>query len=562
MPIRHCFAALAAASAPVAAADTPWFVDLASAAGVEFHYVNGGRGEYWFPEIMGGGVALFDYDGDGLLDIYLVQGGALGPGIGDDQRGHGDRLLRNVSTRGADGRLQLRFEDVTESAGIRAFGYGMGVAIGDINGNGHPDIYVLNFGPNQLWRNNGDGTFTEIAAAAGVDDPSWSVSASFADLDGDGLPELYVANYAEYDFDSHRQCRAFGTSEADYCSPSAYPGSADRLYRNLGDGRFTDISAAAGIGAARGRGLGVIAADFNGNGRIDLYVANDGDPNFLWLNQGELRFVDEALLAGAAVNAGGAAEAGMGVDAADFNRSGSEDIFLTHMKRETNTLYANDGQGWFEDVTAAAGLAAPSIPYTGFGTAWLDIDNDGWLDLIVVNGAVMKEQALADGGDPFPYAQPNQIFRNRGDGRFEDASRQGGPAFARALVSRGAAFGDLDNDGRIDVVVANNGGPLQVLMNRTGSDRHWLGLDLRDGDGRVATGAVAWLQDAAGATLMRRARADGSYASANDPRIVFGLGAADAPRSVRVRWPDGSEASFSDLASDRYHVLRKGVERD
>jgi hypothetical protein len=559
-----------AVSAPASAGADDWFVDVTESSGLDFHYDNGATGKYYFPEIMGGGVALFDYNGNGLLDIYLVQGGAIGPDVDNAERTSGDRLFRNDSVQDESGDWHLRFTDVTEEAGIDARGYGMGVAIGDINNNGYPDIYVLNFGANQLWRNNGDGTFTEVTQAAGAGDERWSVSASFVDLTNNGYLDLYIANYVDYSFVNHIACRQAALDVTDYCSPSNYRGAPDRLLINQGDGTFKDVSDQAGISSARGHGLGVIAADFSRSGRPQLYVANDGSPNFLWINDGNLKFTDDAFLAGAAVNASGSSEAGMGVDAADFNRSGLEDIFITHMRTESNTLYVNVGDGWFEDRTARLGLGAPSLSATGFGTAWLDLDNDGWLDLVAVNGAVMKERHLLAEDDPFPYHQRNQIFANQaaanGSRRFADVTDQAGAAFEVSMVSRGAAFGDLNNNGRVDMVIANNNGPARVLVNSVTNANHWLGLRLVDADGRRdQTGAIAYLLDVdpendAGPVL-RRSRADGSYASANDPRVLFGLGEQSAGRTVKVQWPDHSVEAFCGLDVNRYHELRAGTGR-
>jgi hypothetical protein len=535
-------------------ASCAWFEDESEAAGIDFRYDNGAEGRFWFPEIMGGGAAVLDYDGDGRVDLYLVQGGEIGPSVTPADRTVGDRLFRNVTAPGGP----PRFTDVTREVGIDARGYGQGVAVGDIDRDGDPDLYVLNFGPNQLWRNDGDGSFTDITAEAGVGDPGWSVSASFADFDGDGLPELYVINYVDYDFAGHRDCHAAGSGRLDYCSPSAYAPAPDRLYRNLGGGRFADVSEAAGISAHPQPGLGVVTADFDRDGRLDIYVANDGEPNQFWLNRGGLRFVDDALLAGNAVNAGGAAEAGMGVDAGDFDRNGALDLFITHLVRETNTLYANDGSGWFTDVTAAAGLGTPSLTKTGFGTAFADLDLDGWLDLFVVNGGVTIVAERVAEGDPFPYHQTDQVFANR-EGRYVEVTSEAGAALAEAHVGRGAAFADFDDDGRVDLVAANNNGPAKLLRNVVSRAGGWIGVALEDRAGRSMTHAEVWLLKENGEPdWLHRSRSDGSYASANDARVVFGLPGAPSAVSVSVHWPDGGRERFTRLETGRYHALRRG----
>jgi len=333
------------------------------------------------------------------------------------------------------------------------------------------------------------------------------------------------------------------------------------LYRNRGNGTFEDVSVKSGITREFGSGLGVIAADFDGDGWPDIYVANDGNPNQLWINQKNGTFKNEAALRGSAVSVDGAPEAGMGVDFADVDNSGQEDIFVTHLTREKATLYVNLGQGRFEDRSAMVGLAATTAAYTGFGTAFIDYDNDGWLDIVIANGAVHTIDAQVNVHDPFPLHQTKQLFHNEGNGHFEEVSARAGPVFALSEVGRGLAVGDLDNDGGIDIVVSNNGGPLRVILNAVGHSAAWLGLRLLTGK-RDAYGAKVEITRSGGTTLMRRVRADGSYLSANDPRIIFGLGNDSKIVSLLVSWPDGKREQFSVPPLREYTTLVQGTGRD
>lgn len=566
MPILMTMAAIA--QAPGLSAEEP-FVDAAERSGLEFRHFNGMTGELWFVEMMGSGAALFDYDDDGDLDAYLVQGNLLaspkksGRPIFPPSRPLPltDRLFRNDSTTSKSGKIVLRFTDVTRAAGIKATDYGMGVATGDVNNDGRVDLFLTNFGANQLLINNGDGTFRDTTADSGIRGSEWSVSAAFVDYDRDGRLDLYVGNYVDYTLATHKPCRST-TSARDYCSPLVYQPTVDQLYHNLGDGRFADVSRAAGITEADGGALGVIAADFNGDGWPDIYVANDGTPNQLWINQQDGRFVDEAVLGGAAVNVDGTPQASMGVDAQDFDDDGDVDLFMTHLTRETNTLYVNDGQGWFDDRSVAHGLAQPSLPFTGFGTAWIDYDNDGLLDVLAVNGAVTHIEAQVTRDAVYPLKQTNQLFRNRGDGRYVDISAQAGKAFAVEGVGRGAAFGDIDNDGDTDVLVSNNSGPARLLVNQVGARNNWLGLRVRDASGkRDVIGARAALVRDGRPRQWRRVHTDGSYASASDPRILFGLGEITTPQTVRVAWPDATSEEWASVETGRYHTLKKGSGR-
>ncbi len=541
------------------------FDEAARASGLDFVHFNGMSGELYFPEMMGSGVALFDYDNDGDLDVYLVQGRMLGPGKTTRdaliQPAHPqpltDRLYRNDGSASRQ-RDAIQFTDVTEKAHIQAYGYGMGVTAGDINNDGYTDLYVTNYGPNQLLLNNGDGTFSDITQAANAQDNRWSVSASFFDIDRDGWLDLYVGNYVNFTFANHKPCRST-TSARDYCSPLGFDPQPDRLLRNNRDGTFSEVSVASGITDAYGGALGVVAADFNGDSWQDVYVANDSVPNQLWINQKDGTFRDQAILAGVSVNMHGSPEASMGVDAADFDGDGDEDLFMTHLFRETNTLFVNDGSGWFEDKTLGLGLANASFAYTGFGTAWFDYDNDGLLDLLCVNGAVTRIQKQIANGDVHPLHQVNQLFANRGEGRFEEVTADAGLVFTLSEVSRGAAFGDIDNDGDTDVIISNNAQPARLLLNQTGNKSSWLGLRLVDqGGGRDMYGARAVIDRASRTPLWRRVSADGSYAAANDSRLLFGLGEDTERQNVTVYWPDGTVEQWTGLEARRYHVLRQG----
>ena len=362
-----------------------------------------------------------------------------------------DRLYRNDLEIHADGTRTLRFTDVTAGSGLAVASYGMGAATGDFDDDGRIDVYRIGLGDNHLFRNNGDGTFTDVTARAGVNDARWTAAASFADFDRDGRLDLYVANYVDPRLDDDLECFS-RTGEKDYCGPNRYPPVPDRLYRNNGDGTFADVTLEALRGGEFGPALGVVAADLDGDGWTDFYVANDGEPNQLWMNRGDGTFEDMAWLAGAAVNRDGRPEGSMGVDAGDFDADGDDDLFMTHIATETNTLYVNDGLGLFEDRTVRVGLGPPSLPFTGFGTGWFDFDNDGWLDLIVANGEIRTMEALARVNDPFPLHQRNQLFRNLGNGRFAEVSGEAGAVFKLSEVSRGTAFGDVDNDGDVDVL--------------------------------------------------------------------------------------------------------------
>jgi hypothetical protein len=536
------------------------FEDVAEATGLAFEHHNGRQGEYLFPEITGAGVAFLDYDNDGDMDVYLVQAARhvdRAPSTTGERAAMG-RLFRNDLAAGPDGKPPLRFTDVTERSGIRATGYGQGVAVGDYDNDGWPDVYLANYGPNQLWRNRGDGGFEDVTAAAGCDDPRWSTSALFLDYDRDGWLDLFVTSYVDYRPGTRKPCLS-SSGVPDYCGPVNYAPETHRLFHNRGNGTFEDVSARAGILAEAGSGLGVVAADFDGDGWPDIYVANDQMRNVLWINRHDGRFRNDGLMSGTAFNAAGDATASMGVATGDIDDDGDLELFVTNLNTEGATLYRNDGHGMFDETTAAAGLAGPTKPMSGWGTAFLDYDNDGLLDLVTVNGLVLRDPEQEKAGAAFPYAQPKQLFRNRGGGLFEDVSALAGAAFPGRQNSRGLALGDVDNDGDDDLLVGNIEAPAQLLLNRVGSRRHWLGLRLLSGEkGRDMLGAEVRLARAGQPTRMRLALAGASCFSSHDPRVLVGLGAAAAASSVEVRWPDGRRETWDGLAADRYHALVQG----
>jgi len=535
---------------------TSLFKDVAEPAGLKFQHYNGMTGRFYLPEITGSGGALFDFDNDGDLDVFLVQGNVLEPNTqpantmfpwrgAEPPRG---KLFRNDLSKAG-----LSFTDVTQQSGIVATGYGMGAAAGDINNDGLPDLYLSNLGSNQMYLNKGGGKFVDVTKESGTDDPRWTTGASFFDYDRDGWLDLMIVNYADFSVTNNPACYA-ATTAKDYCTPRVFRAPGNRLFHNKGNGIFEDVTVAAGVNKEFGHGLGIVTADFNNDGWIDIYVANDGDPNQLWTNQKNGTFVNDALLAGCAINRNGQAEAGMGVDAADVDGNGFEDIFITHLMDETNTLYLNMGQALFEDRTREAGLGMPGRRYTGFGTFFFDYDNDGWLDLFIANGAVQLLPELVRQKNRFPLGQPNQIFRNTGKGSLVEISE---PEFSLLEVSRGAAFGDIDNDGDTDFLVTNNNGPARLFINQIGNRNHWLGLRLVGKSGRDMLGAQVEIVVDDNRVLRRRVRTDGSYLSSNDPRVLIGLGAASRVKVVRVRWPDGAVEERNDVSVDHYTTLQK-----
>ena len=526
--------ALAGCSAPPGPA--PWFEEQAQSRGIDFQHRSGFAGRHLLPEIIGGGVALADFDGDGDLDIYLVQGGSV---VGASERA--DRLYFN---RG-DGTFE-----VAPSTGTASHAYGIGVAAGDYDNDGDVDLYLTNYGPNALLRNDGTGTFEDVSAHAGVADDGFSTAATFLDLEPDGDLDLFVVNYVAWHPAIERDCYIEGFLT--YCPPQNYNAPApDRLYRNNGDGTFTDATSAIGLDAAFGNGLGAVAADFNRDGLMDLFVANDMTVNQLWMNNGA-SMTDEAPYRGVAVDEHGMAKAGMGVATGDVDADGDPDLLVVNLRGQTDSFFRNQGD-WFQDATEAVGLAASSRRHTRFGVVLADFDNDGWLDLYQANGRVAPREPRPDEDE---FAEPNMLYRGSPNG-FEERPL-GGLATANFHTSRGLAVGDLDNDGGLDLVVVNRDAAPYLLLNRVPNRGNWVTFRVRLPSGRDAHGATV-SATVGSQRLHRTVSADGSYLASSDPRAHFGLGTAKVVRDVRVHWPDGAVETFGDFDGGQTFDLHEGT---
>ncbi len=541
------------------------FQDVAEETGLRFRHFIGATGSYFVPEIFGSGIAVLDYDADGDLDVYILQGTildktkALKDSLFPPPAEHfpGNRLFRNDLIPSG----KLSFTDVTDKAGVAGNGgYAMGVAVGDYDNDGRPDMYVTYYGRDMLLHNNGDGTFADVSKEALPQDESFGSSAAFVDYDKDGFLDLFVARYNSFRVQAGKQCTGYAGGR-EYCGPGDYRPIPSKLYRNDGRGHFVDVTSRAGTSTAYGNGLGVLWCDFNDDGWIDIFVANDKTPNQLWINRHNGTFEDEALVAGVAYDELGKEHAGMGVTAGDFDGDGDEDIFIANIMGETHMLYQNQGKGMFRDATTLFGLGSSTVPYTGFGTLWFDYDNDGRLDIFVANGEVRMIEALR--GKPFPYDQKSQLFHHEGK-VFRDVSAEAGPAFEFSGVGRGAAFGDIDNDGDVDIAVSNANGPARLLLNQVGNLNHFLEVRLRGSTvNRDAYGARVALLRKGRPPLWRRVAADGSYLSANDPRVHFGLGTdedlrAAPPEGLLVIWPSSAQESWSIQKTDILLDLREG----
>ncbi len=551
--------------------ESPRYSDATASSGLVFHHRHGGTGERYMVETMGPGVVLADFDRDGRLDVYFVQGAAT-PGLLAEPTPR-NMLFRNLG--------EGTFVPVAAGIAPADPGYGQGAAAADYDGDGFTDLYVTNFGPNRLYRNNGDGTFTDVTDGAGVGDALWGTSAAWADVDTDGDLDLFVVNYVDFGWDNHKLCGDTRRDLYSYCHPDVYNGLPDRLYINQGDGTFVESGEAAGIAnRGEGKGLGVVFADYDDDGDLDIYVANDSTRNFLYTNAGDGTFADDSLLAGVGYNEDGRAEAGMGTDWGDYDGDGLLDVVVTNLALETNTLYRNLGAGLFIDVSFASGIGEPSFRFVGFGANWLDYDNDGDLDLLIANGHIIDNivevsRSLPD--SPLvdrTYAQVNHLYRNDGIGGFEEIHDRAGDGMQLVKVSRGTAIGDVDNDGDLDIVVANNNQTADYLRNDGGNRAgNWIQLTLVSSSGnRGGVGARAWFRiaetgvpagggavgsEARHRTLVAEVKAGSSYASSSDIRLHTGLGRAETV-SVSVRWPGGETQDLGSLAANHHYVVRQG----
>ena len=538
--LRNFFSVAAAAIPPVIR-----FEDIAQKAGVHFVTENCPTLQKHQPEAMPAGVALFDYDGDGLLDIYLVNGAEMPSLVKTDPKYY-NRLFHN----NGDG----TFTDVSEHAGVTGAGYGMGVAVGDYDNDGRPDLFVANVNGNQLYHNNGDGTFTDVTAKAGLSGAvyngrkMWSIAAGWFDYNNDGLLDLFVANYCQWD--SHFEPVCMGLDGRGYCHPGSFAPLPNTLYRNNGDGTFTDVSAETGISSVLGKGMGVVFADYDGDGFVDVFVANDNSPNLLFHNIGGKRFEEVGFQAGVAYNDEGAALAGMGAEFRDVNNDGFPDIWHTAIENETFPLFTSDGKGTFRNTTQESRVANLTRPMSGWSNGVVDLDNDGWKDLVVARSNVLDN--IAQISQHFRYAEPNSVFRNLGNGKFEDVSSTAGQDFTRPAPHRGLAYGDLNNDGRMDLVVTALGAPVKVFRNITETSNHWVLLKLvGTKSNRMGLGARIRLTTSAGKVLYNEATTSTGYAASSDPRVHFGLGSSRMIKEIEIRWPSGARQLLHDVVGDR-----------
>jgi len=520
------------------------FVDVTSAVGVNFRYLPSHTSKKYLIETMGAGVALFDYDNDGRLDIFLVNGAPIDDPepSGSVPQKTGPKYWNRLYHQKSDG----TFEDVTEKAGLQGAGYGMGVAVGDYDNDGYEDLCVTAYGGNKLYHNNGDGTFTDVTEKAGVGGSGWSTSAAWVDLDNDGLLDLVVLRYLDWDFHDV-WCGERKEGYRSYCHPDIFQPVTPLVYHNDGNGHFTEVSQKTGL-SKPGKELGIALADYDRDGHIDIFVANDSMVEFLYHNKGDGTFEEVGLASGAAVDANGRTYAGMGVDFADYNHDGLPDLVITNLAGQTYALYQNVGDGNFNYVSDSSGFRRITQPHSGWGVAFMDYDNDGWNDLVIAQGHDLDTIELT-----FPnmhYREPMLLARNTGRG-FIDVSAESGAIFGQAWVARGLVIGDIDNDGRLDAVVTTNDGPAYVLHNETATQSHWLMLKLvGHKSNRDAIGAEVKLITVKGMQFATVSTA-GSYLSSKDKRVHFGLGTEIAAQSIEIRWPSGIVQTLNNVRGDQ-----------
>jgi hypothetical protein len=520
------------------------FSDVTQRLRINFQHQASHTSKKYLPETMGSGVALFDYDNDGRLDIFLVNGAPLNDPTpkGTIPQKTGPKYWNRLYHQKADG----TFEDVTEKAGLQGTGYGMGVAVGDYDNDGYEDLYVTAYGGNKLYHNNGDGTFSDVTAKAGVGGSGWSTSAAWVDLDGDGYLDLVVLRYLEWDFDDI-WCGEHKEGYRAYCHPDYFKPAQPLVYHNNGDGTFTEVAEKLGLAKA-GKGLGVAVADYDRDGHIDLFFANDSMAEFLYHNKGDGTFDEVGLVSEVAVDIDGRTYAGMGVDFADYNNDGWPDIVVTDLANQRYALYQNNGDGTFTYMSTRSGLGTISLAHSGWGVRLFDFDNDGWKDLLIAQGHDLD--TIEKSNPNLRYREPMLLARNTGE-RFVDVSESSGEVFKKLWVARGMAIGDLDNDGRMDAVVTTNDGPAYVLHNETISGNRWLLLKLvGHKSNRDAIGASVKLVTPSGQQFATVTTA-GSYLSSSDKRVHFGLGKEQTVESVEIRWPSGIVQTLRNIPADQ-----------
>ena len=526
----------------------PKFTSVTKEAGIYFKHHDGASGQLYFIEPLGGGAAFLDYNNDGLQDIYFVNGAALPP-LPKEQSDRSEPPRNALYRNNGDG----TFTNAAVAAGVADTGYGMGCTVGDYNNDGFPDLYVTNFGTNIFFHNNGDGTFTDVTTRTGTGDARWGASCAFVDYDNDSFLDLYVTNYVKYTIESDQVCMNKGVRV--YCDPRLYEGELDILYHNNGDGTFTDVTESAGFSGATGRGLALAWGDYDDDGDMDAYIANDADQNFLYRNNGDATFTDVSLTAGVGFSEDGEAENGMGADFGDYDNDGRLDLVVTNFQDQTNTLYHNEGTGLFSDVSYASKIGTMSLPYLAWGVSFCDYDNDGYQDLFIANGHLdANVQAFNPTGF---YEQPNLLFRNNRDGTFDEVGVDSGSGMRLEKVSRGFAHADYDNDGDLDLLVTNLKGIPDLLENKGGQNT-WLIVKLiGTRSNRDAIGTKVKVT-AGNLTQIREVRSGSSYLSQNDMRLHFGLGKHRQIDRIEIYWPSGLQEQLEAIEVNQILTLVEG----